>query len=676
MKRRFSKAGRWLVMACALLVLPAKAAPGAGDGDLVPAAFGIWTDRAGSSWSVEASGNLSRIGSTMVNSGLALLLDEEKFTPQAPLMTRDGKELVINGAPLPAHPGLRVQRRVRILEEPGGLRYVELFHNDSADPVRLSVGLTTSFSGNFKTFLSDRGRSEPLLLGPSETGVMVLPGASQSSRAFLFTLAGAEGGEKATISSQNRYGLTFRYPMNLGPGESAAIVHHVAQIVVPQSFDRRTLLDLCRPYSLERLRPGFDPAWAGVVVNAEEPAGFSARSVFGSGGWRTLGLVPGSTDLLAAGEGTRLPGKVEGGPVKLISVCGLAEFPLDRIAAIAGSKVAGPGRSRVYLRDGQVLSGALEAPGLAFLPTGGSRIVIDPATLDRLVLAEAGGESGWPENFLALIETRDGDRIGVSAGGEIPNLSLATPWGVMTIPFDQLVWLAPADDGMPGFRVELRNGTRVSGLLDGTELTVPTPEAASVAIPASRLKYLLTRAGVEQAPGETIVPAGTSVDLAGGETLVGAVSDTTLSIQAEGGAIETALGEVRRLTRLDPSTPLPAGESDQARFRLERWDGGTITGTTRIEALSIEVGGRTWQVPMREIVAIDFASPTLNAEMLAKIEALVRNLASPDWATRETATRELGAFGYLARTVLQRELAAASDPEVERRLERILEGMN
>jgi hypothetical protein len=643
---------------------------------LIPAAFGIWTDGTGGSWSVEASGNISRIGSTMVNSGLALLVDEEKFAPQAPLMTPDGKELVINGAALPAHPGLRVQRRVRLLEEPGGLRYVELFHNDSGDPVRLSVGLTTSFSGNFKTFLSDRGRSEPLLLVPAETGVMVLPGASQSSRAFLFTLAGAAGGEKPTISSQNRYGLTFRYPLALGPGESAAIVHHVAQIVVPQSFDRRTLLDLCRPYSLDRLRTGFDPAWAGVVANALEPVGFSARSVFASGGLRALGLVPGATDLLAAGEGTRLPGKAEGGPVKLISVCGLAEFPLDRIAGLAGPKVAGPGRGRVYLRDGQVLSGAIEAPGLAFLPTGGSRVAIDPATLDRLVFAGTGKEADWPESFVAMIETRDGDRIGVPGVGALPGLSLATAWGVMTIPIEELLWLAPAGDGLPGHRAELRNGTRLTGLLDVAELSLALPGGTSASIPASRVNSILTREGVGQAPGERVAAAGTVLGLAGGETLVGSVSDTTLSIQVETGAIEAALGEVRRLTRIGTGNGALVGEAEDARFRLERWDGGTLVGSARVEALSVVVAGRTWQIPLREIESIDFASPALDAGTLAKIAALVRNLGSPDWATRESATRELGAFGYLARTVLQLELAATSDPEVERRLERILEGMN
>lgn len=642
---------------------------------LVPAAFGIWTDRAGGSWSVEASGTISRIGSTMVNSGLALLVDEEKFAPKATMMLADGKEFVLDGAPLPAHPGLRVRRRIRVLEEPGGLRYAELFHNESADPVRVSVGLATNFSGNFKTFLSDRGRSEPVLLSPAETGVIVLPGTSQSSRAFLFTLAGAAGGAKPTISSQNRYGLTFRYDLSLPPGGGAAIIHHVAQVVIPQSFDRRALFDLCQPYALDRLRAGFAPEWSGRVVNAAEPPEFSARSAFAAGGVASLGLAAGSMDLLASGAGTRLSGKAEGGPAKLVSAYGAAEFPLDRLAALVGGKGAGEGKGRLFLRDGQVFGGSVEVPGLVFLPAGGSRLALEAAALDRLVFAGAAAKATWPEEFLAMIETHDGDRIGV-AKGETLVVPLATPWGILPVDLGDLLWLAPSPHGTPGHRVELADGSVLDGFVEGAALALAGTELGPVKLPVSRLKRILTRAAVERRPGEATVPPGTSLRLAGGQTLAGPVGDTTLSLLVEGGVLETSASEVRRLVRTDGGAAAASAETEQARFRLERWDGGTIDGAPRQESLAVEVGGRTWQIPLRDIEAIDFASPALDAETLARIGALVRNLGSPDWATRETATRELGAFGYLARSVLQRELAGASDPEVERRLERILAGLN
>src|SRR5690606_35544759 len=79
---------------------------------LIPAAFGIRTDRAGNSWSVERDGNIGRIGSTMVNSGLGLTVNDEKFSGFQPMMTADGSEFVLQGAPFASLPGLQVQRRV------------------------------------------------------------------------------------------------------------------------------------------------------------------------------------------------------------------------------------------------------------------------------------------------------------------------------------------------------------------------------------------------------------------------------------------------------------------------------------------------------------------------------------------------------------------------------------
>ncbi len=631
---------------------------------LVPAAFGIWTDRAGSSWSVETTGNIGRIGSTMVNSGLALLVDEEKFASHRPMMTADGKELVLQGLPLDPLPGLQVQRRVRLLDEPGGLRYAELFHNGSADPMTLSVGLATNFSGNFKTFLSDRGRSEPLLLGPSESGVVVLPGASQSSRAFLFTLAGTAGGERPTVSSQNRYGLTFRYRLDLAPGETGVIVHHVAQVAIPQTFDRGTLQRLGAPYALDRLHAAFDSDWRPYVANVRESADLSPQVAMERLGLASLGIVPGTSDILAIGEETRLVGKAEGDRIVLSSAFGEMEIPLDQIAAIAGGKRRGDGRVRVYLRDGQILSGTAKAEGLGFVPVNGARIAFDPTAHDRLVFAGAPAADVWPAGVDALVETHDGDLVRAEAT-TAPLLNLATPWGSLPVLLKDLVWLHPLPGDAPGYRVELQDGTRCEGYPDAETVSFVAVGFGEKALPVSHLKRVFTRSAWARRGDGGAPVAGAAIRLAGDQTLQGQIGDETLSILSEGTALETPLAEIRRIERF-------ADASSPPRFRVERWDGGTLVGSLPLDFLSVKVAGRDWRIPPRDLAGVEFAPPALTVEMTARIEALVANLASPDWATREKATRELGAFGYLARPVLRRELGAATDPEVERRLERIL----
>lgn len=638
---------------------------------LIPAAFGIWTDRAGSSWSVEAGGNIGRIGSTMVNSGLALLIDEEKFVPYQPMMTPDGKEMVLQGLPMEAFPGLQVQRRVRLMEEQGGLRYVELFHNGSSDPLTLSIGLTTNFSGNFKTFLSDRGRSEPLLLTPAETGVVVLPGSSQSSRAFLFTLAGTAGGGRPTISSQNRYGLTFRYRLDLAAGETAVILHHVAQVVIPQNFDRRTLAELSKPHQLDGIRDGLESEWLSFLVNAPEVSGLSARSAFAAGGLSLLGLDAGAHDLLAIGEATRLSGSAVAESLKLSTPYGEAEFPIARLAAIQGGKSRPGGEARLFLRDGQVLSGRLEAADLHFVPINGSRIDLDPATLDRLVLADGKATPLWPEETAAMIETHSGDRIRVTGSAAL-SIPLMTAWGSLAIPLTDLLWLHSDPSGGPGYRAELKDGTRIAGLVDASSLPVSGSGLGDIDLAPGTIRHLYTEAGIERGD-EGIAPvSGSLVKLPGGQQVAGAVSHTTFPIVADGTALEVPVTELRRISRVEVGSEGEAGP----RYQLERWDGGVVSGRLALEFLSVQVAGRTWQVPLRDVVAVELASPSLDPGTLTRIEGLIRGLGSPEWSTRESATRELGAFGYLARPVLQRELAATDDPEVERRLERVLSGLN
>lgn len=607
----------------------------------------------------------------MVNSGLALLVNEEKFEPYQPMMTPDGKEMVLQGLPMDPYPGLQVQRRVRLLDSAGGLRYAELFHNGSADPLTVSIALTTNFSGNFKTFLSDRGRSEPLVLSPEETGVVVLPGTSQSSRAFLFTLAGTHGGVRPTVSSQNRYGLTFRYRLDLAPGGTAVILHHVAQVVIPRNFDRRTLADLSRPHRLEEMRGTLETDWLPSLENAPLASDQTASSAYTSGGIATLGIAPGPEDLLLIGDATRLPGKASADSLKIVSPHGEAAFPIARVAAIQGGKARAGGDARLFLRDGQVFSGRLEAPGLSFAPLNGNVIELKTETLDRLLFADAPVDLAWPAATPALIETHDGDRIRVPAG-ESPAFAFLTAWGRIEVKIGDLLWLRPVMSGGPGWQIDLVDGTRCLGMIDGDSISLSGSEAGEMALPVSRVRQIFTGAGVSHGGGEILPPSGSLVKLAGDQRLAAVVGDTDFPVLSEGVALELPVSEVRRIIRPEEG----ADAAGSVRFEFERWDGGVVSGQLALEFLSLQVAGNPWRIPLRDIAGVDLASPALNSEALTRIEGLIRQLGSADWATRESATRELGAFGYLARPVLQRELSATDDPEVERRLERVLSGLN
>ena len=103
-----------------------------GEALLLPAAMGVRIDKSGNSWDIAADGSIGRVGSTMVNHGLALELNGQEVDSFQPLMTRDGREVVVFGKPMPHLPSVEVQRRVKLVDEFGALRYVELFYNGSS----------------------------------------------------------------------------------------------------------------------------------------------------------------------------------------------------------------------------------------------------------------------------------------------------------------------------------------------------------------------------------------------------------------------------------------------------------------------------------------------------------------------------------------------------------------
>lgn len=673
----FSKRFSFSIAAAALVAVAVSwgNAEGTPDETLLPAALGVRTDDAGNSWSIESNGTIGRIGSTMVNSGLALQVNGEAFASFQPLMTADGQEFILNGKPIETLLGLQIQRRIRLLEKSGGLQYVELFHNSSPDPLVINVSLVSNFSGNYRSFVSDRGRTEPVILQDPETGIVVLPGSSQSTKAFLFSLASQGKTEKPTISAQNRYGLTFRYQVRIPPGETRSIAYVVSQVIIPQNFDRRSLLSVFGPFSLEAIRESFDPRWSETVVN--DGSNGTDNSVLDLGAAvDALGVERGPRDILAVGENSRLIGEVEGSDLSIVSEYGEATFPLSRIAAIRGSNGDGSRSPRIYLKDGQIVTARIKNDDLSFQQTGGETIPIDVKTLDRLVFAESDDEATNLEPGAAVIETYGGDRLRIGEINDNLGFTGQTPWGSLRIPLAQLAKLQSDPSSSLASRIEMDNGIRCMVFLKGDDIKVTLADFEDYSLKPMELKNLITAAAKPEKPeGHSAV--GTRMNLKGDQSAVGGIGNSMIPLDADGKILKTSAADIRFIEKIGDSSLSSGGIPVQSPlFRIDRWDGGSITGRINLEELSFHVQGETWKVPVGDIERIETPSPDLTTEALTSIQGLVEKLGSEDWAVREQATKELGAFGYLAVPFLQRELAATSDPEVSRRLQRVLAGMN
>lgn len=673
-------------------VPPVAALPG--DGALLPAAMGVRTDEAGNAWNVESSAAIGRVGSSMVNSGLVLSVNGEKFTGGQPMMTRDGREFVVPGGPLASLPGLRVVRRARFLRDTGGIRYLEIFLNESANALTFNLSLANSFSGNYQTFLTDRGASEPTLLGESESGLVVLPGASQANRAFLFTLAAAGAPNHPSVSAQNRYGLAFHYQLELQPGESAVIAHAVAQVVIPTDFAPARLRQVFRPYALEEMLSDLPEEFRSRVANGPA-ADTGPGEGLAPGGIGSLGVERAALDVLAIGEDSRMLGEAHCESLRLTGPHGSVEIPFEEVAALAGggwSGGAGEGNARVFFRDGQVLSGRAEAAGLSFSLTNGGKMDLDPAELDRLVRAPSEGEGDLPDGALALVETRDGQRL--AATGESFALAATTAWGRLRFTSETLHRLGPSAADPAGWWVRLRDGTGCLAYFPDERLLFDSPLFGPVEMDFARVRSVLSPGAWASESGspEGIADAGAAdralrppphlarIETEGRQMLVGEWLDEGVSLVSEGRGYSFSPREIRQLVRRENgSAPQDGLPRELPSFEAELHGGGdapsVAAGTWDQDFVALKVGAETWRIPLQDILRLSPPPPGLGEEAGKRVKQLVKQLGADAWSAREDATRELAAIGSLVRPFLEAEAGKNGDPEVIRRIERVLAGM-
>ncbi len=635
---------------------------------LVPGALGVRTDGKGNTWNLEQNGSIGRVGNTMVNSGLALEVNGEKFVGFQPMMTTDGRSIVLQGRPIDSLPGLQVQRRIRILSDTGGLRYAEMFFNGSTDPISLNIALITNFSGNYKTFLTNRGRTEPVLLGEEESGIIVLPGATQSTRAFLFSLAGIESSVKPTLTARNRYAMTFQYSLTLAPGETRILLHKVAQTVIPQNFERRRLLDMFSPYSIQTTVSELPGDWKAYVANGfPNDQGTIGRLGFDSGS-PVFGVEPSDQDILLIGEDTRLFGRVTGSALNFESAYGRTEISLEDLIAL--QDLPGKSGNRLYLRDEQIWTGKLSGSDLVLVQTGGGEVPINLNNFDRLVFAKREHVSPFADGSQMLIETYRGDRF--TTAGEAPvSFRFLTAWGELQIASDQIVSIRPAESGKPGLRVELSDYTKCYGWFADDSLEVLSKELEQVSLKTSDIRSVFTP--LSEIPSRWIGGSdtdhsvgGSIIYLSGGQVVVGNPISPLLSVMTGGVELDTEVSQIQSFSRAE------SNGDGVPRIQIKRWDGGVVTGAAKDVVLSFRVGERLWRIPLRDIDRVEGSSPELTETIQTEVSALILQLGSDSWEGRERASRELGAYGYLARPLLKKHLQLAADPEVNRRLERLL----
>ncbi len=640
---------------------------------LVPVMQQVRRDKQGNEWNLEQNGTISRnnSGNSILSVAAMLLVGNDQFYCNQPMGTPDGREMVLQGVQ-PMMGALQVTRHIRYLEKEGGLRYVEVFMNPTGRDITANVEIRQNFSRQVKRIITDQGRTSSGALEKGESGVAIVPDSAGIS-AWFFTYASPQSLVKPRISSQNQqYQMSAFYNVTVPAGKAACIMHTVTQGRIPVQPDRGDLEKVFRPFALARHVRDLPKGMAALVVNLRGAGG----GALDLGSWfpdEIMGIKREAVDVLAMGEGTRLRGRATCAKLVLQHANGKITLPWDGVMAIAGGRHEGG--QRVYLADGQVLRGTLEAEELKFVLGSGLQMTLKMPEVDRLILAQTGTAGEWPDGVTALLETWNGERWALKDAAQ-SRLTLTSAWGPRVAALADLQGLAsPGEEGATPL-ASFRDGSKLrvwmgsqGGLEFGSTLfgkqTIAGVQIRALVVAAQGA------AAEESKDGDDDEPSVPFVELPADQRLVAPVADATLHAVTTGGVVPIEPGGIKEMRNVTEEVQQP-GADESPWFQIDLWGGGSVLGQLRESSVRFRVAGGEWAVPAAEIVRIANPVPKIADSTLTRVGQLIRDLGNDDWKVREKATGELRLLGELARPSMEEALKQSEDPEVKRRLEAVL----
>ncbi len=651
---------------------------------LMPATWRTISDQKGHKWNFQQNGHLGRSGASnnMWSSGMQLLVNQSQFYNYQPMMTTNGKEYVLSHAHPSQMMGMQVTRRIRVLEKEGVVSYLDIFHNPSPQAVTAFIEIRNAFATRMKNYVTNRGTQNATTFKSREYGVLVTPGSTSSSYKSVVISACSPGStDKPTITSQNNmYQLGFHYNLTIPAGQSVCLLHVVGEAPKQKEIDGKAMVKLFKEFALKKFLKHIRPEYRGRIANFNNAGGMGALSLLTSTNVDGLGVVRARSDVLAMGAKTRLLGSASCAELTMKTSYGDADLAFEDIAALVGANRGRSSVSRVFLRDGQVFTGEITSTDLRFVLPSGARMDLDMQSLDRLVRGEAPGEGKWGPNVVALLETFEGDRIAMEGGAEC-QLRAFTPWGPVKFNLDDILWISPPEEEPVGHHIEFKDGSRFFAYLADEPVVVKSKLFGDQTLNSGRIRAIVTASLLRRAREKEKDAYGISnpeaeslqqphLVLAGGQRLVGRVNAPYVSVMTNAELIEVPPENIRLMHSMREDGDF--GSATAAPFQVDLWGGGVILGQIRETVLPVLVRGETWQVPLSDIVDIITPTPRISDETRQKIAALVRDLGNEDWEKRQSSTEELGEYGFMAKAILLEALKVTPDPEVRRRIEKIL----
>jgi len=551
----------------------------------------------------------------------------------------------------------KLTRRVRVDKKRAVARWFDTFTNPTDEAIEIQIQYRLRRNNSAQAVISNREREIDDKLEPDETALALIP---QSSRDPAVLLAFRDDRSDITprIQNQRNYRITLTYKLALDPGQRLTLMHALAQRNLKS--DRSGMVEIFE--TLQSTRPLRHlprqvrrslANWRVGVLVGQVPELWPMEAA--------LGASPGPTAQFIAGDKARLKGRMSWDRLRLHTRFGPIEPAPDEVAGIAGPRAPGLDRPRLYLDDGHVLLGRLEAENFRFVLSGETAIAIeDPGTLDRIIAREEARAVEAP----ALLVTRSGERLALTTARPLA-FTAATAWGERALSWKTLRFLARNhSEEAPGHALYLTDGSALLGTLEGRDVELETVRFGTQTFDAEAIEAIILPGRFEEAEAPI---EGPHARVSGDQVLPGRLDQEVFELVAGGIRIPFDPGQIHELVRVadDPESPAP--------FEVRTFDGSTGRGRIAGRMLSFSTGEVSWQVPLATFESYVAPAPELTDATRTRLRHLIADLADEVWQTREAASAELASMGRAALPMLREALKQSRDAEVRERVRDLLE---
>ena len=611
------------------------------------------TDAQGTPWTIEQQASVQvNSGQTMLASAGLLTVNGQQFSPQRVLMTPDGHEYVFEGVanganngvpmvyngfgqaygyaqavPYGAGAAVQVTRRIKLDLATSTVRFVESFQNTAATALQVNVSVSSAMRTILRSAICgpsgtslDATSGQPMAGGAA--GVNMPYRRSYRSGNVRLAMPERDRGMAVTAGAGNFPAVFFYLPgtRSLKPAidiESMRMVRVSFNVTVPAQSTVSVVWGLSQPNSAgtpderqmkDRLKIFQDRKWLaglpdGVIKSIVNLRHESASAATGPLLQPVLELAArfnvqrGKDDILVQDEQVRLNGTVSGGTISVATALGKVSLPLADVALLSGG--GGVDRPmRVYLRNGEILLGRIEAKELALKSASGGDVKLPTEKINLLFLHAASDDGKAPADAETMLLTRDGQRMLV--GGDA-RFHAVSPWGALDVDLSEIATLASRSEPQPLYQMALRDGSNLSVVLEGDAPAVKTLRFGSVPLATVGMRQLwsLKEPPAKKAEDDDAAAsmAGPHCCLIGDNVLAGTLDTPRLMVATAGGVLELAVSGIQTAQR---SGDAAAGGP----FQIELTDGRRMAGTLANRTVSMQFHGKTWEIPGQHVVGI------------------------------------------------------------------------